>query len=441
LKKVLIISNDFPPMGLGSVQRIAKFIKYFPRYGWEPIVLTATPKFFYAKDEYLLNQVVSAGAKIYRTPARRSVNFLNDQRVTPLPNEKKRRFRRKLRQAFRITDSSPLARKWKKKALKKADEIFSQHKIDLIFSTAPPFVNFIIACKLKEKYQVPLIIDYRDSWTDNPFGFYPTPLHRFINTKLEEEVLRVSDKVIAVNRRIKEMLIEKYPTLTHEDIWIVPHAYDKEEIDSAVSWLPRTNKMRFTFTGTFTNLYNPRAFLDALDLLFSRKPELRKKIEASFVGVFSKQDLNMIRDSGLRESVNISGYINHFEYIKYLNSSNVLWLIVNKEKGSDMLSPVSLYEYIGVKKPILACVSDGVVKAALKKYEAVKICEPDDIEAIASSIYEYYEMFEKNNLPVANEDVVKSYDVNTLTSELVRHFEFLIDVTPQFVKKDVLEIG
>ena len=92
-----------------------------------------------------------------------------------------------------------------------------------------------------------------------------------------------------------------------------------------------------------------------------------------------------------------------------------------------------------MKKPILACVSDGVAKAALKKYEAVKICEPDDAESIASAIQEYYELFEKNNLPAANEDVVKTYDVNTLTLELVRQFEFLIDVTPQFVKKDVLE--
>src|SRR5437867_13143679 len=185
-------------MGLGSVQRISKFIKYFPRYGWEPIVLTATPKFYYARDEYLLNEVTSAGAKIYRTPARGSLNFLNDSRITPLPNEKRRRFKRKLRQTFRVTDSSPLARRWKKKALKKSNEIFNQHKIDIIFATAPPFADFLVACKLKEKYQIPLIIDYRDSWTDNPFSFYPTPLHRFINTKHEEEVLRVTDKVITV---------------------------------------------------------------------------------------------------------------------------------------------------------------------------------------------------------------------------------------------------
>lgn len=428
-------------MGLGSVQRISKFVKYFPRYGWEPIVLTATPKSYYARDDYLLNEVNSAGAKIYRTPAGGSVNFLNNSRVKPLPNEKRRNFRRKLNQTFYIVDSSRLSHGWKKKALRKAREIFAQHTIDIIFSTAPPFSDFLIACRLKEKYGIPLIIDYRDSWTDSPLNFYPTPLHSFINMKLEKEVLRIADKVIAANRRIKEFLIEKYPGLTHQDVWIVPYAYDKEEIENALSLLPKTNKMRFTFTGTITNFNNPETFLKALTIVFARKRELINKIEVAFIGVFSKEDIRKKLQTSSGDypasgaALRIISYVNHFEYIKYLHASDILCLIINKVKGSDMISPIGLYEYIGVKKPILACVPEGVARAALKKYEAVKICEPDDAEAIAASILEYYELFEKNILPAANEDIVKLYDVNSLTSELVRQFEFLLDIPPQVVKK------
>jgi hypothetical protein len=102
-----------------------------------------------------------------------------------------------------------------------------------------------------------------------------------------------------------------------------------------------------------------------------------------------------------------------------------------------MISPIRLYEFMGVKKPILACVSDGVAKSALKKYEAVKFCEPDDINAIAGAIIEFYELFEKNLMPLANEEVVKPFDTDSLTHELVRQFEFLIDIPPQVVKKDI----
>ncbi|HMT12896.1 MAG TPA: glycosyl transferase, partial [Ignavibacteria bacterium] len=40
MKKVLIISYYFPPSGGPGVQRVLKFVKYLPEFGWQPIVLT-----------------------------------------------------------------------------------------------------------------------------------------------------------------------------------------------------------------------------------------------------------------------------------------------------------------------------------------------------------------------------------------------------------------
>ena len=43
-KKALIIAYYFPPAGGSAVQRILKFVKYLPQYGWQPVVLTAREK-------------------------------------------------------------------------------------------------------------------------------------------------------------------------------------------------------------------------------------------------------------------------------------------------------------------------------------------------------------------------------------------------------------
>jgi hypothetical protein len=56
-KKVLIISYYFPPMGMGGVQRIAKFTKYLPLFGWKPIVLTVKEVNYLAKDRSLLKEL------------------------------------------------------------------------------------------------------------------------------------------------------------------------------------------------------------------------------------------------------------------------------------------------------------------------------------------------------------------------------------------------
>ena len=50
MKNVLIISYYWPPSGGGGVQRVLKFCKYLPDYGWNPIVLTVKDGEFPAFD-------------------------------------------------------------------------------------------------------------------------------------------------------------------------------------------------------------------------------------------------------------------------------------------------------------------------------------------------------------------------------------------------------
>ena len=39
-KRVLFISYPFPPVGGAGVQRVVKFLKYLPEFGWDSSVLT-----------------------------------------------------------------------------------------------------------------------------------------------------------------------------------------------------------------------------------------------------------------------------------------------------------------------------------------------------------------------------------------------------------------
>ena len=44
MKKVLIITCSWPPAGDPVVQRVLKFSKYPPEFGWQPIILTVNIK-------------------------------------------------------------------------------------------------------------------------------------------------------------------------------------------------------------------------------------------------------------------------------------------------------------------------------------------------------------------------------------------------------------
>lgn len=429
MKKVLVITYDFPPLGKGSVLRPLKFSKYLLRNDWEPVILTSTPKTYYFRDEYLLGEAEDLGLKIFRTKDGRN-NLLTGRKLKDLPNEASRIRSRNLSRYRNLPDEHS---SWISQAVKLGSEIIESDKIEIIYATGPSFTALVAAGELKEKYKIPLVVDYQDSWLHSSESYFPMGYHRLRNLKMEQEVLKVSDEVITTNRRIKEYLIEEYDYLRHEDINIINHGYDEEDFKRAAeSPLPEKPRMRFSCAGNFFDLAAPRYFFEAMKIVFERRPELRGKIELCIIGGLSKENLKLIQKSNVSDSVLNPGYVNHIEAIKYLLASDVLWFTIGKGRGEEVVSPVRLAEYFGSRKPILAAVPDGAAKQLLKDYDAVRICQPDEPGEIATLIIEYYELYQKRMMPIANEEHVRKFNIDKMTYQLVRYFEFLRDIPPEF---------
>ena len=66
MKNVLIITYYWPPAGGPGVQRILKFVKYLPQFGWQPIILTVNDGDYPAHDESLLKEI-SKNCKVYKS--------------------------------------------------------------------------------------------------------------------------------------------------------------------------------------------------------------------------------------------------------------------------------------------------------------------------------------------------------------------------------------
>ena len=66
MKKVLIITYYWPPAGGPGVQRILKFAKYFPQFGWQPLILTVSEGEYPARDDSMLTEIPEE-AKIFKT--------------------------------------------------------------------------------------------------------------------------------------------------------------------------------------------------------------------------------------------------------------------------------------------------------------------------------------------------------------------------------------
>lgn len=424
-------------MGMGGVQRTAKFVKYLTHFDWEVFVLTTNQKTYLAKDECLLQELESDKIQIFRTGTNSNDHSNDTVKVVRLSDDRLRQILSKLSQTFLIPDSKIL---WKKKALHLAEKIISENKIDIIFSTAPPYTDFLIALELKKKFSIPFVLDYRDSWIDCPNNYYPTQLHKNSHSKLETAVLKNTDMVITINSRIKELLIERYPFLNEEDAEIIPQGFDQQDFHDVKNKVSKNEKMKITYSGSFLNYYTPEYFLRALAALFEENPERRNHIEAVFIGLLNTEHEKMIDRLGLKDSIKLLGYKKHSECISHLNEADILWMMINKTDRSDLHSTGKLYEYFGARKPILACVPDGVAKDSLKEYGAAEVCEPDDIDSIKRAIEKFYTSFVNNQMPVPDEKVISKYERKHLTEKLSGIFDKVLQSHKENIKLETEQV-
>ncbi len=435
VNKVLVIAYYFPPMGLSGVQRTLKFVKYLRNYDWEPTVLTVTPTAYYALDYSMLRELTENNIRTIRTNSLDPTRLFESGKPVKMPHERLRNFLSGISQAIFIPDNKV---GWKREAIRAGRKLLQEEDFNVIFSTAPPYTCHLIGTALSKEFNIPLVVDYRDAWVDNPLHFYITPLHRLMHQKIEKKVLKTSNRIITINRRIKELMIRRYRFLSYNDIAIIPQGYDPEDFHlDKTSKLPYSDRMRFTYAGTFYRNRTPKYFLRALSEVMKERPDLKDKIESVFIGTFRKENLAMIESLGLSGVVKVFGYLDHKSTVRYLMSSDVLWMTIGNGKGEDQVSTGKLYEYLGSRKPIIGLVPDGIAKTTILESGAGKVLNPDDVPGIKNSILEYYDLWKKDLLPEIPFEFAQNFDRVRLTGELARELSFQLDYRGSYVKVGV----
>ncbi len=404
----LVIAYYFPPMGLSGVQRTLKFVKYLTHFGWNPIVLTSNSNDYYAYDNYLTAELESLNITVLKAGKEVKENF----KPKKFPSYFTQKIGRAVLQSIYLPDSKI---GWKKYAVEKAKFLFEKYKINVIFSTAPPYTDFLVAKELSEMYSVPFVIDYRDVWVDNSFNFYPTPFHKSYHIKLEKDVLTCASKIIVTTRHSKETILKRYRFLSHNDVVIIPHGYDIEDFEDK-HFVPDRNRFVITHSGLFQDNRTPKYFLKALSNFLKKNSEAKNKITAKFVGLMRKGHLKYIKKYGLTENVEILGFKNHSETIDELITSDVLWLMMFDVDRS----PGKLYEYIGAKKPILISSPDGNMRQTALDTKAAIATEPKDVAEIEAAIAKLYSQWQSGNLPKPDKNYASLFDRKKLTHELSR---------------------
>lgn len=421
--KVLVIAYYYPPMGLSGVQRTLKFTKYFKQYGWEPVVLTAADTAYYAHDYSLLKEAEEAGIRVVRTEGKDVNSLLKKHKTVKMPRESVRKALSRISSFFFVPDNK---KGWATHAYPAAKELLKNENFDIIFVSAPPFSSINLAYKLKEEFEIPLVIDYRDLWFSNQYAFYPTPFHKVMHKKMEYRALKKADKVIAINRKMKEKIINDYQFLTLDDIYIIPQGFDTADFEGLLPEHRESKKMRITYSGIFYEYITPKYFLKAFKKLSVERPDVASNIELEFIGYLRENNRKLAKKLEIRSYITEHGYINHKEALAKLMATDILWAMVGKSKNSNIISLGKLYEYFGTRKPIILCAPEGAAQIAADGYKAAYVVQPDDIDGIKNLILKVYQQYIAKQLPAPDEDFINKHRRDYLTEQLTNQFQLLL---------------
>ena len=163
MRKILIVSYHFPPDASVGGMRPAKFAKYLPQFGWEPIILTVNQHYHPLTDPSKLKDL-GLGPRVYRTrmlprPGRLYLALKTRVRkaapgpasipVTASPFSHRgvlSSIRRALVSLECLPDDKQM---WIPAAVPIAAKIIRHHNIDSLLTTGPPMSCHVIGLLLK----------------------------------------------------------------------------------------------------------------------------------------------------------------------------------------------------------------------------------------------------------------------------------------------------
>ncbi|MBK8627465.1 MAG: glycosyltransferase family 4 protein [Saprospiraceae bacterium] len=424
MKKVLIITYYWPPAGGGGVQRWVKFVKYLRDFGWEPIVFTVKDGSYPIIDATLQNEVPD-GVEVIKSPIfepydwyKRLLGKSGKEKVDAnfLSEGKKMNWKDKLAVWIRGNFFIPDARAfWVRPSKKLLDKYLFENQIDAVVSSGPPHSCHLIALGVKNKYNLPWIVDYRDPWTQidyfNDLGL--TAWARKKHEHLEKMVLDRCNIIITVGKTMAEDLL----SITENRKEVITNGYDETDRPSSDTNLD--DGFTVTYIGTMNDARNPSVLWEALSQLKNENHPLIQKISVNLVGKPEQIIHSSIEKYGISNLVKFCGYVTHQEAINYQNASRVLLLIINKTSNNKSILTGKIFEYLASGRPIL-CIgpNDGDAAAILKDAQSGFIYDYEDVGGIKKYLIDAFNLYAKNE-SVARSTNIEKYSRKYLTEKLV----------------------
>jgi glycosyltransferase involved in cell wall biosynthesis len=393
MKRLLMIAFHFPPLaGSSGIQRTLCFARHLPRFGWEPLILTAHPRAYERlSNDQLMD--VPPGAIVERAFALDSSRHLALMGRYP---------------AFAARPDRWVT--WWLGAVPKGLATIRKYRPDALWSTYPIATAHKIGHTLHRLSGLPWIADFRDPMAQDGYPANPKTWQSF--KEIEEAALRSASFGVFVTPGSARLYHERYPDIPNARLAVIENGYDEENFAPLDGSASRKGPL---LPGAFTLLHSgivypserdPTQLFRALRLMLdegSLKPgELRVRLRAPAHEARLAALIDIFR---VAEVVELAPPIPYRQALEEMMRADGL-LVLQASNCNDQI-PAKVYEYLRCKRPIIALTDPaGDTSWLLRKAGIHDIARLDSAEDIALALRRFLDQVKRGEATLPSEALV-----------------------------------
>lgn len=405
VKRVLMIAYHFPPLhGSSGMQRTLRFARYLPDHGWEPIVLTPSPRAYQQTDSGQLADIPQE-VRVYRAFA------LDTARHLTL----KGRYPRLLALPDRWIS-------WWLGAVPTGWYLIKKYKPDVIWSTYPIATAHLIGLTLHRLTGIPWVADFRDPMVQPDYP--PDPLTYRAYERVENKTIAQCASAVFTTPGTLRDYQTRFSHVPASRFHLIENGYDESSfaaITRSVNQLTKAGGITLLHSGViYPSERDPTCLFEALATLLKQH-------------VIGAESLHIILRASHHEAY-LQSLIDRFEIgavvslappISYNDALaemlTVDGLLILQAANCNNQIPAKLYEYLRAQRPILALTDlVGDTAEKLRSMGVDTIAPLDSKEAIMTGLRRFLALLREDKAPIAPMDKILSNSREARTKELAR---------------------
>lgn len=412
-RTVLLIAFQFPPMrGSSAIQRTLRFAQHLPKFGWKPVVLTATPNAYEAIS-----------------PPDKSIDVIDVCRTGALDTARHLSLFGRYPRSLAIPDRWVT---WKYTAVPAALKLIEQRRIDVVWTTFPIATAHEIGLAVAQRSGLPWVAEFRDPMWQGDYP--PDPRVNRAWKRLEEKIFAHAQRVVVTTPSAGRDYRERFPSYGGANIRVVENGFDEDTFANAEKRLrskptsapPSNGRLTLLHSGViYPSERDPTCLFDTIAQLKSRGDSLAQRLTLRLRATGDDERYRrMIDERQIGDIVELAPAVDYVSALEEMLS--VDGLLILQAANCNAQIPAKIYEYFRAGRPVVALTdAAGDTAAAMNQVGTGLVAPLDSAEGITAALREFVRRTEAREWRALNGDAASKFSREHRTAEIAAIFEEL----------------